>query len=84
MSSRPLDIARWNEVTRLFNIAVGLPLEGRASFLAAACGADAELRAEVESLLACDRVDATPFEEAIGRAIADTIFTADNPDPTGT
>src|SRR5262249_30746997 len=38
----------------LFDQAVALPPDQRAAFLEAACAGDARLRAEVESLLACD------------------------------
>lgn len=39
---------------KLFSAAVAQPVEARAEWLSQACGADPELRAEVESLLACD------------------------------
>jgi WD40 repeat protein/tetratricopeptide (TPR) repeat protein len=41
-------------VQNLFNQAIDLPAEQRAAFLSAACAGDDALRAEVESLLACD------------------------------
>src|SRR5262249_33438418 len=43
-----------DRVQDLFDQAVALPPEQRAAFLEAACAGDAALRAEVESLLACD------------------------------
>jgi WD40 repeat protein/predicted Ser/Thr protein kinase len=43
-----------DRVQNLFDQAVALPPEQRAAFLEAACAGDAALRAEVESLLACD------------------------------
>jgi WD40 repeat protein/predicted Ser/Thr protein kinase len=49
MSDQPVD-----RVQDLFDQAVALPQEQRAAFLEAACAGDASLRAEVESLLACD------------------------------
>ncbi|HJU87160.1 MAG TPA: protein kinase, partial [Gemmatimonadota bacterium] len=59
------------ETERLFERAQSMPPEERAAFLAAACDADTDLRAELESLLE----DAKPAEkffdrlgEAIGRA----------------
>ena len=43
-----------DRVQDLFDQAVALPQEQRAAFLEVACAGDAALRAEVESLLACD------------------------------
>ena len=43
---------RWVEVGRLFDAAQELPREARAAFLEGRCNGDAELKAEVESLLA--------------------------------
>ncbi len=40
------------KVEVIFNDALRLPADGRASFLSEACGGDRELREEVESLLA--------------------------------
>ena len=46
---------RWQQVEEIFSEAVDLPAgEERASFLDARCGADAELRREVENLLRAD------------------------------
>ena len=46
---------RWEEINRLYNAALEVKEEERTSFLEKACGADAELRREVDSLLAYDR-----------------------------
>jgi hypothetical protein len=43
-----------DRVQHLFDQAVALPAAQRAAFLEAACAGDPALRAEVESLLACD------------------------------
>jgi serine/threonine-protein kinase len=43
---------RWAEVNRLFDAAHDLPLDRRPSFLEAACAGDADMKAEVSSLLA--------------------------------
>ena len=43
---------RWQRIKQLFGAAVALESENRAAFLAESCMDDAELRAEVESLLA--------------------------------
>jgi len=54
---------RWKQVEELFGRAIDLPHEARAQFLKDACGADAELCAEVENLLASDEA-AGEFIEA--------------------
>jgi WD40 repeat protein len=46
-----------HRVQRLFDQAVVLPPEQRAAFLETACAGDPQLRAELESLLACDAED---------------------------
>jgi hypothetical protein len=46
---------RWEEINRIYDAAVDVEEKNRASFLEEACGDDAELRQEVESLLAYDR-----------------------------
>src|SRR5262245_29234521 len=46
---------RWRQIGRLYNTALEMELEARAAFLDGACGDDAELRAEVESLLRARR-----------------------------
>jgi len=46
-----VDPARYQQVKAILLEALELPAPGRSAFLAAACGSDAELRAEVESLL---------------------------------
>jgi serine/threonine-protein kinase len=45
---------RWRRIEALFDEAAALPAGERPAFLSRACGADLELRAEVESLLAAD------------------------------
>ncbi|HWS88040.1 MAG TPA: protein kinase [Pyrinomonadaceae bacterium] len=47
-----MDTGRWQQIDRLLDEALGRAPEERADFLAEACGSDAELRREVESLLA--------------------------------
>src|SRR5262245_14446962 len=46
---------RWEQINRIYDAAVDVEEKKRASFLEEACGEDAELRQEVESLLAYDR-----------------------------
>src|SRR5579859_4788316 len=49
MSEEPVD-----RIQDLFDQVVALPAQQRAAFLESACAGDPALRAEVESLLACD------------------------------
>ena len=42
---------RWSAIERIFHAALERPVEGRAAFLAEACGADEQLRRDVQSLL---------------------------------
>jgi serine/threonine-protein kinase len=46
-----MDAARWQEIERLFHAAAACDPGARAAFLQQACDGDADLRAEVESLL---------------------------------
>jgi serine/threonine-protein kinase len=45
---------RWSRVKDVFHGAVDLRLDERAAYLESVCGADAELRREVESLVGFD------------------------------
>ena len=54
------DSSLWHRVQEVFDSVVERPPGERAALLAEACGDDAELRAEVESLLACN--EQTPAE----------------------
>lgn len=60
-----MDAARWQRIESLFNDAIELPPNEQARFLAANCGADAELLRDVRSLLAADA--------GSGEAIYETI-----------
>lgn len=60
---------RWQRVQELFTQALERQPEKRASFLNEACGDDAELRAEVESLLAHDEQAKTAFLEPADSAV---------------
>jgi serine/threonine protein kinase/tetratricopeptide (TPR) repeat protein len=50
----PLNPERWQQIRRIFNQALELPIAERPRFLDSACHADTALRHEVESLLASD------------------------------
>jgi len=58
----PVSAARWRAIDAIFADAVERPAAERAAFIANACGADAELRAEVASLLAACESDADFLE----------------------
>lgn len=62
---------RFQLVEALFHEALELPLPGRAAFLDERCGADRELRAEVESLLAEDSQAENTIANAVFSAAAD-------------
>ena len=47
-----MDSERWRQIEELFHAAVALEPESQQTFINDACGADAELRRELESLLA--------------------------------
>ncbi len=49
-----LDPARWQRIEALLDLLLELPAEVRGEHLAAACGRDVELQAQVEALLAAD------------------------------
>ena len=67
--TQPPDRRTWERVAALFDEALELPPSERAGFLDRACAGAAELRAEVEALLAADEQAAS--------------FLADPADPTG-
>ena len=46
-----MDSERWRHIEELFHVAVTLGPESQKSFLNNACGPDAELRRQLESLL---------------------------------
>jgi hypothetical protein len=60
---------RWQQVNHICGEALEHDHEGRAAFLDRACGGDAELRGEVETLLACETA-AGEFIETPALAIA--------------
>ena len=62
---------RWQQLKPLFHSALAQPLHARAAFLDAVCAADADLRAEIKSLLAAHEqtgefLDAPAYEVAAG------------------
>jgi Tol biopolymer transport system component len=65
---------RWSATERIFHAALERPAETRAAFLAEACGDDAELRREVESLL--EGVSSTGFLEQPALQVAAGLVTS--------
>ena len=57
-----IDAARWGRIDDLFAAALELPAGERAAFLEAACAGDAELRLQVERLIAADERGGTLLE----------------------
>ena len=64
-TSAPISAERWDAMMSIFADAVELPPSERSAFLAQACGTDAELGKEVESLLAAHDGDATFLESPV-------------------
>ena len=67
---------RWQRVDEIFQAAVELNLAQRETFLNASCGADQELRSEVESLLSCDEeglsiIDEPAYQVAAGLLVSE-------------
>src|SRR6516164_2672198 len=56
---------RWKRIEEIFQGALELPLSERSDYVAQACGADAELRSEIESLLASDSGSVTALRSVI-------------------
>ncbi len=56
-----MNAERWRQVEEIFNQAIERPEAERASWIQNACGGDAALRAEVDSLLESDRIAAGQF-----------------------
>ena len=67
---------RWQRIRTLFERAVELDAGARAAFLQAECGDDAELRAEVESLIAAD-AQSIDGQTSIGAAAPDLLQSLD-------
>ncbi len=73
---------RYAEITRLCQAALELNASQRAAFLTQACADDAELRAEVESLLAADAAE-NSFIDAPALEAAARIFAREQPTLSG-
>ncbi|HEV2904694.1 MAG TPA: serine/threonine-protein kinase, partial [Pyrinomonadaceae bacterium] len=60
---------RWRQVEDIFQTALDLPVERRASYLSDACGADSTLHEEVVSLLASHETGDYSFEDLVPEEI---------------
>jgi len=69
---------RWTRLQQIFGDAVERPVSERASFLAAACGSDEELRREVEEMLAFDAGSEEVLRHAIGGAVTNAVHGEQN------
>ena len=69
-----IDAARWGRIDDLFAAALELPAGERAAFLEVACAGDADLRRQVERLIAADEHGGTLLEHQAGEwlGIAET------------
>jgi serine/threonine protein kinase len=61
---------RWQTLERLFHEALEQPQDVRARFLETACGADAQLRAELERLLGADEIAHARIERIVADGAA--------------
>ena len=77
-----MDADRWTKIDRLYHEAASLADADRVAFLDRACGEDATLKAEIESLLAEDAA-AAPFLEEPALAAAARLVADEIPDLTG-
>ncbi|HUB81891.1 MAG TPA: protein kinase [Bryobacteraceae bacterium] len=70
---------RWSQIERLYHAARELRAEERTAFLISACGADGNLKREVESLLANDREEdrflETPALQAVSGVLEQVVTT---------
>lgn len=73
----PLSPERWARVERIFAGALERAPEARAGYLAAQCGGDEALRAEVESLLAAEARAGGGRFDVIARVAADLVIVGD-------
>src|SRR5688572_16056675 len=68
---------QWQQVERLYHLALERPAEDRGAFLSETCGHDRELRREVESLLAHSDSRTIGFEQGALAKAAQLISTTD-------
>src|SRR5262245_60880607 len=71
-----MDANRWGQIKEIYDGALDLSLEERESFLVEACAGDADLRREIESLLAA-HADAGTFLQSLAVEVAARDIVAD-------
>jgi hypothetical protein len=64
---------RWRRIEELFDAAIDLPAAERAGFLRQSCGADEDLRLEIESLLAADDRESRVIAGIVDHATASLL-----------
>ena len=72
-----MNTQRWQRIQEIFHGALDLPVHARGEYLDRECAGDAELRREVEEMIAADASDAALLEDAPGsllRALADAAY----------
>src|SRR6516164_4876841 len=72
-----LTMDRWNLIEEIFQSAVERPLLERSAYVAQACGDDAELRAEIESLLASAGNATTALDQLVAGDLRAVVRSAD-------
>ena len=75
-----MDAQRWDKLGSLIVEVLALPPEERDDFLGAACGSDAALRAEAESLLAAYD-EAPTYFESLGEGLIPRMEDLEEPPP---
>jgi eukaryotic-like serine/threonine-protein kinase len=73
---------RWHQIEELYHAALRLDANQRAAFLESACNGEADLRREVESLLASDQ-QAESFLESPVLEVAAKAMAAEGPPSLG-
>src|SRR6516164_5496299 len=71
---------RWKLIQDIFQAALDLPSSERDAYLARACGEDEELRSEVSSLLANDRVDTRTLHSLVAGDLKGLAEAASTPE----
>ncbi len=85
MGSFPSSVTeKWRRIEGVFYEALTLEEARRPAFLDDACGSDAELRREVESLLASEAASEDVFESAVWRAARELVNSPRGTLPAGT
>jgi tetratricopeptide (TPR) repeat protein len=69
---------RWNQIDQIFHNALKRPMAERGAYVAQVCGENADLRCEIESLLANDAGAATVFDSLVGDDLRDMVLDSDS------